>query len=340
MGRPANDLGPPTDRFSHDLAAPDSALAPAEPPAPPAIELAPPRAEAAVPVDSAEPLPSPPRAPEWPPAWLRVVQPEPEPEPEPILAPAPVEPAAEESLSPGDYAHAFGLTMAAALDHATEADATAPETGERPPVQRPLIARSPRARPRPARPDEAVPSDDASTETAPEARSVAAEPPGVTRLDVMDAPLFGSIGGTAARPPRPTRPSRATLRRPDEDRPDAAARTERASERTLPGAVYLLYLTGFLAVPALLGVILAFNARRRAPAWLKGHYLYQIRTFWIGGAGVAVAAALAVSSLQATEFAGLALMMLLVLWLLLRAAAGYARLLKLQVHPHPRTWLV
>jgi uncharacterized membrane protein len=310
---------------------------------------------------------------------LRVVQPEPE--PEPVAAPAPVAPVpeealSEETLSPGQYAHAFGLTMAAALDHAAQSGASGPESGERPPVQRPLITRAPRTRLR-ARPAEAGPSEDMSLEAAPResappesappesapaergpvdtgpaeatvappaspapSRAAAAVDPAVKPLDVMDAPLFGSIGGTAARPPRPARAPRPTSRPTPADQPDAAARTERATERTLPGTVYLLYLTGFLVVPALLGVIVALNARRGAPTWLQSHYLFQIRTFWIGCAGAAVAAALAVSSLQATEFAGLALMMLLVLWMLLRAAAGYARLLKLQVHPNPRTWLV
>lgn len=33
----------------------------------------------------------------------------------------------------------------------------------------------------------------------------------------------------------------------------------------------------------LVGVVMAYVNRGDAPEWLRAHYRYQIRTFWIGG---------------------------------------------------------
>lgn len=47
--------------------------------------------------------------------------------------------------------------------------------------------------------------------------------------------------------------------------------------------VYILYLLSFvLGVTFLIGVVLAYLNRGEAPDWVKTHYQFQIRTFWIG----------------------------------------------------------
>lgn len=47
--------------------------------------------------------------------------------------------------------------------------------------------------------------------------------------------------------------------------------------------VYVLYLVGILfGLTTLIGVVMAYVNRGDAPEWLKTHYQYQIRTFWIG----------------------------------------------------------
>ena len=54
--------------------------------------------------------------------------------------------------------------------------------------------------------------------------------------------------------------------------------------RLTPTVTYLLMIIGpppFLFTP-ILGAWLAYRAKRDAPDWLRGHYLFQIRTFWIG----------------------------------------------------------
>jgi len=46
--------------------------------------------------------------------------------------------------------------------------------------------------------------------------------------------------------------------------------------------IYILYLVGIaVGVTALVGVIMAYVNKDTAPDWLKTHYQYQIRTFWI-----------------------------------------------------------
>ncbi|WP_019016274.1 hypothetical protein [Elioraea tepidiphila] len=52
--------------------------------------------------------------------------------------------------------------------------------------------------------------------------------------------------------------------------------------RTLVLAVYILYGVGFITGLAfIVGVVIAHLKRDEAPAWLRTHFTFQIRTFWI-----------------------------------------------------------
>jgi len=47
--------------------------------------------------------------------------------------------------------------------------------------------------------------------------------------------------------------------------------------------VYILYLVGLIIqVTHLIGVIVAYIYRNDGPDWVRTHYRFQIRTFWIG----------------------------------------------------------
>jgi uncharacterized membrane protein len=47
--------------------------------------------------------------------------------------------------------------------------------------------------------------------------------------------------------------------------------------------VYILYLVGLLVgVTNIVGLIMAYVNRGDAPEWVRTHYRFQIRTFWIG----------------------------------------------------------
>jgi len=47
---------------------------------------------------------------------------------------------------------------------------------------------------------------------------------------------------------------------------------------------YILYLLAFVTggLTAIVGLIMAYVSKDEAPEWLKTHYIFLIRTFWIG----------------------------------------------------------
>lgn len=47
--------------------------------------------------------------------------------------------------------------------------------------------------------------------------------------------------------------------------------------------IYALYLVALvIGVTSIIGLVMAYIYRDDAPHWLRTHYQYQIRTFWIG----------------------------------------------------------
>jgi uncharacterized membrane protein len=47
--------------------------------------------------------------------------------------------------------------------------------------------------------------------------------------------------------------------------------------------IYILYLLAFVTgITAIVGLIMAYVSKDEAPEWLKTHYIFMIRTFWIG----------------------------------------------------------
>ena len=47
--------------------------------------------------------------------------------------------------------------------------------------------------------------------------------------------------------------------------------------------IYILYLVGLVfGITGIIGVIMAYINKDESPDWLKTHYQFQIRTFWIG----------------------------------------------------------
>lgn len=268
--------------------------------------------------DARTPGPAP--AQEWPLAWLRLVEPEPPTAADEVVAAV----IAAEPADADGIAHAFGRLMAAALDSEPDADgADAVNAGDRAfysvPVDEP-----PDAQARPA--DESAAADagegaqaEAAAEAAPAAEAEAkamAEP---------ESPLVTPVY-TSRRPS----PRRAAAE-------PAAPPEGQAGEGAAAVAAYLFYLAAFLLIPAVAGVAIAYNARRSAPAWLQSHYLFLIRTFWIGLAAGAVGAALVFSG--KLTLGGLVLWLLLIGWLEVRSALGFISLAKLRAFPRPRSWL-
>ncbi len=98
--------------------------------------------------------------------------------------------------------------------------------------------------------------------------------------------------------------------------------------------VYVLYLLSLLVgVTSLVGVIVAYVNIGDAPEPLKGHYRFQIRTFWIGLLYGCVA------FLLTFAVVGLALFVFLAVWLIVRCVKGLKALDRREPSPAGTTWL-
>lgn len=102
-----------------------------------------------------------------------------------------------------------------------------------------------------------------------------------------------------------------------------------------PRVVYGLFLAGLITanVTLLIGVIIAYVYRKEATPWLRAHYRYLIRTFWIGTVYFCAVFAVSVFML------GMFLWPLLGLWLGVRCVTGFLALRRHQPPTRPGSWL-
>ena len=117
--------------------------------------------------------------------------------------------------------------------------------------------------------------------------------------------------------------------------PPAAAAHDR---RQLAFVIYVLYLAHFVPVigwvATIVGLVLAYVERPTAPDWLKSHYTFQIRTFWIGLLYWAVSISLCFILI------GFPLLLATWIWFIVRCALGISRLLRNEAYPTPESWTV
>lgn len=107
-----------------------------------------------------------------------------------------------------------------------------------------------------------------------------------------------------------------------------------SDERQMAMLVYLAYLASLAFPPlAIAGLVLAYVNRTDAPDWLKSHYTFQIRTFWIG------LLYWVVSILLCVVLIGFLLIFATLAWLVVRSALGLDRLLKREAYPNPQGWI-
>lgn len=98
--------------------------------------------------------------------------------------------------------------------------------------------------------------------------------------------------------------------------------------------VYLLYLTGLLfGITGIVGVVTAYLNQNDAPDWLRSHYRFQIRTFWIG------ALCLFVGFLLAMILIGYLVLLFWAVWLIVRCVKGMKYLERGEAHPDPTGWM-
>lgn len=98
--------------------------------------------------------------------------------------------------------------------------------------------------------------------------------------------------------------------------------------------IYILYLIAILLpILPILGVVFAYVFENDAQNFLKSHYQYLIRSFWLGILYFGIA------SLLLLLVIGVILVPLCVIWWLIRSAKGLKSLLRNEAIAQPKTWL-
>jgi uncharacterized membrane protein len=98
--------------------------------------------------------------------------------------------------------------------------------------------------------------------------------------------------------------------------------------------VYILYLVGLIVgITSLVGLIMAYINRGDAPDWVKTHYRYQIRTFWIGLLYGAV------GLITIPIVIGFVILLLVAIWWIVRCAKGLKSIGEGQPAANPATWM-
>ena len=98
--------------------------------------------------------------------------------------------------------------------------------------------------------------------------------------------------------------------------------------------IYILYLAAFVVgVTSIVGVVMAYMNKDTAPEWLKSHYQYQIRTFWIGMLYIGVGII--------TTFVMIGFLVLLAwaVWYIIRCVKGMKQISLGAPVPNATTWL-
>jgi uncharacterized membrane protein len=120
-------------------------------------------------------------------------------------------------------------------------------------------------------------------------------------------------------------------------------------DRVFPIAVYALYLLGLMnGITILVGVVMAYALKDKASEIHRTHYVFQIRTFWIGLVIGAVGLILAGAGFPLLWLFGFGALLwglsgiifaALFVWFLLRSVLGLIKLLQGEAYPRPRAFI-
>lgn len=117
----------------------------------------------------------------------------------------------------------------------------------------------------------------------------------------------------------------------DTNSPMSSAGARDASTANL---IYILYLVGLvLGITSLVGVIMAYVNKGDSPDWVKTHYSFQIRTFWIG------LLFLVVGIVTSFIMIGFLIILFWYVWLIIRCVKGMQALSRGERHPNPGSWM-
>ncbi len=104
--------------------------------------------------------------------------------------------------------------------------------------------------------------------------------------------------------------------------------------KTSARIIYILYLVSIIiGITAIIGLVMAYVNKDDGSDWLKTHYRFQIRTFWIG------ALYLFISVVLSQVIIGLFVLLFWFIWLVVRCAKGLKYLEREEGYPNPVGWM-
>ena len=116
-----------------------------------------------------------------------------------------------------------------------------------------------------------------------------------------------------------------------------------ADPRIVPFVNYalLLFMLPSLGMTGVLVLIVATFTEDKAPDWIKTHYEFQKRTFWVG-IGPTLITALSSTVLRSVIPAAVAyaIMIVSLVFIVGRLVMGFNHLLYRRPYPNPKTWTV
>jgi len=111
-----------------------------------------------------------------------------------------------------------------------------------------------------------------------------------------------------------------------------------SDDRQMALIIYILYLLPLGGVSHVVGLVLAYVSRDSAPEWLRSHYTFQIRTFWMSLLYFAIATILCITIIGL--IIGIPMFFAITLWLVVRCVLGLSRLVRNEAYPTPLSWIV
>jgi uncharacterized membrane protein len=114
---------------------------------------------------------------------------------------------------------------------------------------------------------------------------------------------------------------------------DPSPGTPPKEEGTIATMIYVLYLAGLVVgITPLIGLVMAYVYRDGAPHWLRTHYHFQIRTFWIGLVFILVGA------VTTGILIGFLILVFWLMWYVVRCVRGLKLAGERRPVPNPLTW--
>lgn len=121
-------------------------------------------------------------------------------------------------------------------------------------------------------------------------------------------------------------------------------------DKTMPIVVYVLYILGWasMGLTPLVGLAMAYSLKGRSVDWIRTHYVFAIRTAWIGLIGWVVVGLLFVLGTPLTLILvgflvwklALVLGALIGVWVTVRCVMGLIYAVRSEPYPRPCAWIV